>query len=125
MRGANVDLPGTTSLASMTSLYSMKPKPFMSLISVISPVPWVAKWASTSALVAAVVGLLVSDAHHSRKKSDSIWMVVIVVSLVSVPRAGCVQQRSKSIQSGGTGAPIHWRAGHQGVSIPLRGRFPR
>jgi hypothetical protein len=36
----------------MASLYSMKPKPFMSLISVISPVPWVAKCASTSALVA-------------------------------------------------------------------------
>jgi len=36
-------LPGTTSRASMASLYSMKPKPFMSLISVISPVPWVAK----------------------------------------------------------------------------------
>jgi len=30
---------GTTSRASMASLYSMKPKPFMSLISVISPVP--------------------------------------------------------------------------------------
>ena len=36
----------------MASLYSMNPKPFMSLISVISPVPWVAKWVSTSALVA-------------------------------------------------------------------------
>lgn len=36
-------LPGTTSLASMASLYSMNPKPFMSLISVISPVPWVEK----------------------------------------------------------------------------------
>lgn len=46
------DSPGTTSRASKASLYSMKPKPFMSLISVISPVPWVAKWASTSALVA-------------------------------------------------------------------------
>lgn len=45
-------LPGTTSRASMASLYSMKPKPFMSLISVMSPVPWDAKWASTSALVA-------------------------------------------------------------------------
>ena len=32
-------LPGTTSRASIASLYSMKPKPFMSLISVISPVP--------------------------------------------------------------------------------------
>lgn len=45
-------LPGTTSRASMASLYSMKPNPFMSLISVISPVPCVAKCASTSALVA-------------------------------------------------------------------------
>lgn len=45
-------LPGTTSRASMASLYSMNPKPFMSLISVMSPVPWDAKWASTSALVA-------------------------------------------------------------------------
>jgi hypothetical protein len=36
----------------MASSYSMKPKPFMSLISLIVPVPWVAKWASTSALVA-------------------------------------------------------------------------
>lgn len=46
------DLPGTTSRASMGSLYSMKPKPFISFTSVISPVPWVAKWASISALVA-------------------------------------------------------------------------
>jgi hypothetical protein len=38
----------------MASLYSMKPKPFISLISVISPVPWVLKWFSTSALVATV-----------------------------------------------------------------------
>lgn len=64
-------LPGTTSRASMASLYSMKPKPFLqiklasdqalrrerglayiNLISVISPVPWVLKWFSTSALVA-------------------------------------------------------------------------
>lgn len=36
----------------MASLYSMKPNPLMSLISVISPVPWVAKCASMSALVA-------------------------------------------------------------------------
>ena len=47
-------VPGTTSRASIASLYSMKPKPFMSLISVISPVPWVLKWFSTSALVATV-----------------------------------------------------------------------
>jgi hypothetical protein len=46
------DSPGTTSRASMASLYSTKPKPFMSLISVISPVPWLAKWFSTSAFVA-------------------------------------------------------------------------
>ena len=50
--GGSGSLPGTTSRASMASLYSMKPKPFISLISVISPVPWVAKCASTSALVA-------------------------------------------------------------------------
>ena len=31
--------PGTTSLASNASSYSMKPKPFMSLISVMFPVP--------------------------------------------------------------------------------------
>jgi hypothetical protein len=36
----------------MASLYSIKPNPFINLISVISPVPWVLKWASTSALVA-------------------------------------------------------------------------
>jgi hypothetical protein len=47
-------VPGTTSRASIASLYSMKPKPFISLISVISPVPWVLKWFSTSALVATV-----------------------------------------------------------------------
>ena len=41
----------------MSSSYSMKPKPFMSLISVISPVPWVAKWPSTSALVAVGTGV--------------------------------------------------------------------
>lgn len=33
------DLPGTTSRASMASSYSMKPKPFISLISVILPDP--------------------------------------------------------------------------------------
>jgi hypothetical protein len=51
-KGLNVRKAGTTSRASIASLYSMKPNPFMSLISVISPVPWLAKWASTSALVA-------------------------------------------------------------------------
>jgi len=40
----------------MASLYSMKPKPFMSLISVISPVPWALKWVSTSDLVALFSG---------------------------------------------------------------------
>ena len=50
--GSYAAIPGTTSRASIASLYSMNPKPFMSLISVISPVPWVLKWASTSALVA-------------------------------------------------------------------------
>lgn len=52
LQRATMNIPGTTSRASMASLYSMKPKPFISLISVISPVPWVAKWASTSCLVA-------------------------------------------------------------------------
>jgi hypothetical protein len=41
----------------MASLYSIKPNPFISLISVISPVPWVLKWFSTSALVATVHGV--------------------------------------------------------------------
>lgn len=50
----DVAIPGTTSRASIASLYSMNPNPFMSLISVISPVPCVLKWASTSALVAVV-----------------------------------------------------------------------
>lgn len=45
-------LPGTTSRASRASSYSMKPKPFMSLISTILPVPCLLKWASMSALVA-------------------------------------------------------------------------
>lgn len=36
----------------MGSLYSMKPNPFISFTSVISPVPWAAKWDSTSDLVA-------------------------------------------------------------------------
>lgn len=36
----------------MGSLYSMKPKPFISFTSTISPVPWPAKWPSMSALVA-------------------------------------------------------------------------
>lgn len=44
-------LPGTTSRASMASSYSMKPKPFISLMSVILPDPWVLKWSSTSCLV--------------------------------------------------------------------------
>jgi len=35
--------PGTTSLASMASSYSMKPKPFMSLISLMVPAPSL-KW---------------------------------------------------------------------------------
>lgn len=51
-KGEEQSIPGTTSRASMASLYSMKPKPFINLISVISPVPWVEKWPSTSALVA-------------------------------------------------------------------------
>jgi len=50
--GSYAAIPGTTSRASIASLYSMNPKPFMSLISVISPVPWVLKCDSTSALVA-------------------------------------------------------------------------
>lgn len=47
------DLPGTTSRASMASSYSMKPKPFISLISVILPDPWVLKCSSISCLVTA------------------------------------------------------------------------
>lgn len=43
----------------------MKPKPFMSLISVILPVPWVLKWFSTSALVAAV---------KSGQRCQAMWM---------------------------------------------------
>jgi hypothetical protein len=46
-----ISLPGTTSLASIASSYSMKPKPFMSLISVIFPEPWLLKCSSTSCLV--------------------------------------------------------------------------
>lgn len=53
--GSQPCLPGTTSRASIMSSYSMKPKPFMSLISVILPVPWAPKWLATSSLVAAVM----------------------------------------------------------------------
>lgn len=38
----------------MASSYSMKPKPFISLISVILPDPWVLKCSSTSCLVTAI-----------------------------------------------------------------------
>src|SRR5271170_2033971 len=38
----------------MASSYSMKPNPFMSLISVILPVPCVLKWSSISCLVAKI-----------------------------------------------------------------------
>lgn len=47
-----MDLLGTISLASSASSYSMKPKPFISLISVILPVPWLLKWSSMSCFVA-------------------------------------------------------------------------
>jgi hypothetical protein len=46
--------PGTISRASIASSYSMKPNPFMSLISVILPVPCVLKWSSISCLVAKI-----------------------------------------------------------------------
>ena len=46
------DIPGTTSLASMASPYSMKPNPFMSFTSVMVPVPSL-KCAMTSSLVTA------------------------------------------------------------------------
>ena len=55
-------LPGTTSLASNASSYSMKPKPFMSLISVIVPVPSL-KWFWMSSLVTVVV--VVSESRQS------------------------------------------------------------
>ena len=48
-----ISLPGTTSRASMGSSYSMKPKPFMSLTSVMLPVPSL-KWFWMSSLVTAV-----------------------------------------------------------------------
>ncbi len=47
-----MNLLGTMSLASSASSYSMKPKPFMSLTSVILPVPWLLKWSSMSCFVA-------------------------------------------------------------------------
>jgi hypothetical protein len=43
--------PGTTSFASIGSSYSMKPKPFISLTSVIFPEPWERKCSSISCLV--------------------------------------------------------------------------
>jgi hypothetical protein len=54
------DIPGTTSRASMASSYSMKPKPFISLISVILPEPWVEKCSSISCLV--TTSHLIADA---------------------------------------------------------------
>lgn len=69
-----VAIPGTTSRASIASLYSMKPNPFMSLISVISPVPCDLKWVSTSALVAdfrSLVSSITLQDVASRKSPDS------------------------------------------------------
>ena len=76
-------LPGTTSRASKASLYSTKPKPFISLISVISPVPWVAKWASTSALVTRGLRqvLLVTD-----RRDEYVVQVVEVVEAAGSSR---------------------------------------
>lgn len=104
------NLPGTTSRASIASLYSMKPKPFMSLISVISPVPWVAKCCSTSALVTAPV------ASQRRRKSQgkpshsgSIDHRVEGSSPVHRTRFKAAQCPSRAVEA----------------IIPLRGRFPR
>ena len=55
--------PGTTSLASNASSYSMKPKPFMSLISVMFPVPSL-KWVWMSSFVTVVV--VVSESRQRR-----------------------------------------------------------
>jgi hypothetical protein len=48
-------IPGTTSRASISSSYSMNPKPFISLTSLMVPLPCWAKCASTSAFVATAV----------------------------------------------------------------------
>lgn len=58
----------------MASLYSMNPKPFINLISVISPVPCVWKWPSTSALVA-----LRGRLPRYRRVEDTSVMVKVVV----------------------------------------------
>ena len=58
-------LPGTTSLASKGSSYSTNPKPFISLISVIFPVPslkWF--WMSSLVTVEAVVSLSAQKRLH-------------------------------------------------------------
>lgn len=73
--------------------------------------------------------MVVSDAHHSRKKSDNgtvVVMVVAVVSLVSVPARPAVSSSDPNPSKVRVGAiRSSSRAGHQGMSIPLRGRFPR
>jgi hypothetical protein len=76
----------------MASLYSIKPNPFISLISVISPVPWVLKWFSTSALVATVHGVQsanseeVSECRPSSPGSSS--------EVMDQCQGGCVQENA-------------------------------
>ena len=127
MQGGS-DQPGTTSRASMASLYSMKPKPFMSLISMISPVPWVLKWFSTSALVA--------------RFTRSSQLCQVSMNIVSSPasssstihKRSTFRQRTEQIrhnisqsklrsESQQATNPMFMR--DQVVHIPFRGRLPR
>lgn len=70
------DIPGTTSRASMASSYSMKPKPFISLISVILPEPWVLKCSSMSCLVTTshLIADTVSCTRFERRMSYPWWL---------------------------------------------------
>ena len=93
------DSPGTTSRASIASLYSINPKPFMSLISVISPVPWVLKWASTSAFVATHMlargaDILPAEHFHDLQSQNQNRAIIFLPLRGRLPRYNLVEETS-------------------------------
>lgn len=108
----------------MGSLYSMKPKPFISLTSVMSPVPWVAKWASTSALVAVGIVSVASlgsgrammmDHCEGGSPSKAGWQR---------PRSCCRRERGKANQAGDVDANRKSRSDGLEASQYMRTRYP-
>jgi len=98
MDGAGKNLPGTTSLASIMSSYSMKPKPFMSLISLMVPAPWLEKCSSTSCLVTERLGKQVSQPEERQFKQDA-----------HGPRMmSKVHEKMSNLDSGGSEHTVSW-----------------